>query len=150
MRGVANFMSEYGLWLVGIVVLIAIGGLVIRFFHNEKKSETFQYLVILVLGLVVVPQVWVWVSDVSVSGGVCPNVTSVETRSCLLTTAWSNWVKVERAEDSGMRLCQTHGALSERKDYDGTTYWRYRSPDGKFLMQYRLFPTQTDCANIDL
>ena len=72
---------------------------------------------------------------------ICPDVSAHQTRSCLATdTNWTNWFKIgDGQESNGMRMCFGQGVVHERKDENGTTFWRFKAKSGKVNVEYRLF-----------
>lgn len=79
---------------------------------------------------------------------VCQNVTAKETRSCLITSEWSNEVTLaDGSEANGKNFCGYPKMTYERRDENGTTYWRFKT-NGSAIMKYRLFPAGESCPKV--
>lgn len=83
---------------------------------------------------------------------ICPNVSAEETRKCLATGDWSNWIQFANgAQDNGKQICVSFGVKLERKDEQGVTFWRFRVDDGGTQdVKYKLYPADAKCASIVL
>lgn len=87
-----------------------------------------------------------WVRDAFLPQVICKDVSAHETRSCLLNTAWSSWIKAaEGPAVDGMQVCVTPGGKSERKVMNGTAFFRFKADEGRLVKAYRAFPANVKC-----
>lgn len=78
---------------------------------------------------------------------ICPDVSAQETRTCLISTEWSNWIRLaDGARDNGKKICHSLGIESEREDSNGATLIRFRTTKGEVVVKYRLYPLDTSCS----
>lgn len=78
---------------------------------------------------------------------ICPDVSAQETRTCLVTSKWSNWIRfADGARDNGKKMCRSLGIESEREDKDGATLNRFRTTKGEVVVKYRLYPLDSSCS----
>jgi len=79
---------------------------------------------------------------------ICPDVSAYQTRSCVMTYEWSNDIKfADGPEANGKNFCTFPLMKYERRDADGTTFWRFKT-DGRAEMKYRLFPAGEKCPDV--
>lgn len=76
---------------------------------------------------------------------VCPDASSRETLTCLMTPELSTGIKIATMADSGKRLCFVPSLPFEKSDVNGTTFWRFKTNGGQIPMKYRLFPEEMKC-----
>jgi hypothetical protein len=150
--------KDYWLWvlLVGVAAFVSLS-----FLPKEKETlaKTLKWVLAwMVFCLFIVFPLLVWMgfgeqpkgpqipAEQRVKSVVCPDVNARENRKCLLTTTWSNWIQfADGAADNGKQLCFTQGAQFERKDENGTSFWRFRVSEGTITVGYRLFPGDKSC-----
>ena len=106
----------------------------------------------MIMILVVLP-IWGWLTEVgtphSAKAAVCPDYSAHETRGCTIGTDWSNWIKpVEGPEINGMQLCFTRGGQFERKNENGTTFFRFKMDKGSITKSYRLCSNSEKCPSV--
>lgn len=143
MRGVAQFMSEYGLWLIGFLVLVTLIVALLRLFIDNRKMEAWKAFAAIVLVIVLVPQAWVWITEKVGPDKECPWPTTSE-QTCTVTTAWSAWMRQD--VDGNYVLCREIGSVSEGMQRDGVQFWRLRSQEGERTFKYKLVPQGARCA----
>jgi hypothetical protein len=79
----------------------------------------------------------------------CPNVSASQTRTCLVTTEWSNWIQfADGAFDNGKQICFPYGVDFERQQVGDATQWRFRTQSGTMEIKYRLFAATDSCATV--
>jgi len=76
---------------------------------------------------------------------ICPDASANETRSCIIGTEWSNRIKFEDPAFNGMQVCATPGGEYERTEENGTTFWRFKTKEGRLVKTYRLYPASQKC-----
>ncbi len=81
---------------------------------------------------------------------ICPDASARETHSCVITTSWSNKIKIGDPEANGMLLCALPGGAVlgktyERLEENGTTFWRFRTEEGNVVKTYRLIRANEAC-----
>src|SRR5487761_2067263 len=84
---------------------------------------------------------------------ICPDMSARETRSCLIGTTWSNWIRpAEGTADNGLHPCLNPGGEWQRKSDEttGITLVRFRTSEGTMNKFYRLFPPTVSCAETQL
>ncbi|MBI2409496.1 hypothetical protein HYV30_00425 [Candidatus Kaiserbacteria bacterium] len=83
----------------------------------------------------------------------CPDVSSRETRGCLVREVWSNWIKpAEGTAVDGMQVCYDPPELIifEYDIKDGTSFLRFKAKQGEVVMKYvlRRLPDGKTCPPI--
>ena len=80
---------------------------------------------------------------------ICPDVSAEETRTCLITSEWSNWIKLANgARDNGKQMCIMPDVPFERKDVNGWTVWRFKTEEGQTILKYGLFSPNDECPDV--
>ncbi|MCX6787465.1 MAG: hypothetical protein NTY93_03025 [Candidatus Kaiserbacteria bacterium] len=70
----------------------------------------------------------------------CPDASALETRSCIVTTEWTNWIKpAEGTVNNGMYLRYNPQELviCECKVENGTSFYRFRAKENQVVLSYR-------------
>ena len=82
-------------------------------------------------------------------GTFCPTASRSEVRSCMVTTDWSNVIKMEMGT-TGLSLWHSDGAIEDRNDaLDDSTLYRYRVAKGKMKLCYILSATKPDLSKCE-
>ena len=135
---IADVAAKY--WFISAIAW-GIGALLIQLRTEDVKQKLVYQKILMwtVLTFVFGTQGWVFARDAFKATPICPDASMHETRSCVLSTAWSTWIKpAEGVETNGMQLWHTGGVADERRTVNGTTYFRYRSKEGEIVMKYRI------------
>ncbi|MHB1770045.1 MAG: hypothetical protein ACYCPH_03130 [Minisyncoccota bacterium] len=136
-------------WLPLLILWGIFAALVAMYAKKEWAGTLQKVLVGVMLVLFVVLPVLGWVIESSVPHIVCPDVSAHETRDCVLNRAWSTWIKAaEGPADDGMQMCFTPGGKFERRDTDGTTFFRFKADSGHLVKAYRLIPGNKQCPEV--
>ncbi len=143
---VGNWSWDNWLWLLALWGVIA-GLIALNAKALEATAKTLQKVLMgVVLMLFVVVPAGFWVRDAFLPQVICKDVSAHETRSCLLNTAWSTWIKAaEGPAVDGMLVCATAGGKSEREVMNGTSFFRFKADEGRLVKAYRLFPANERC-----
>lgn len=143
---VGSWSWKHWLWL------LAFGGIIFALIKVCEKqlgtlAGTLQTTLVVALFLMFLGiPAGLWVRDGFLPTIICPDVSAYQTRSCLLNTAWSSWIKIaDGPAANGMQVCATPGGESERIQRNGTTFWRFRADEGRLKKTYRLFPPTQEC-----
>ena len=143
---VGDWSWDHWLWLLAFWGVIA-GLIALNAKALEATAKTLQKVLagVMFMLFVGIPAGF-WVRDAFLPQVICKDVSAHETRSCLLNTSWSTWIKfAEGPENNGMQLCFTPGGRFERTDVNGTTFWRFKADEGRLVKAYRLFPGNQKC-----
>ena len=143
---VGDWSWNHWLWLLafwGIVAaLIALNAETLGTATKRLQEVLVAAMFLLFIGI----PAGFWVRDIFLPQVICPDVSAHETRSCVLNTAWSSWVKIgDGPVSNGMQMCSTPVSPSERIDVNGTTFWRFKADEGRLVKAYRLFPPNEAC-----
>jgi hypothetical protein len=143
---VGDWSWDRWLWLLvfwGIITtLIALNAKALGTMAKTLQTTAMVAMFLLFLGI----PAGFWVRDLFLPTIICPDVSAHQTRSCNINTAWSTWIKAaEGPAVDGMQICATPGGQFERTDANGTTFYRFKTDEGRLVKAYRLFPANTAC-----
>ena len=146
---VGNWSWDHWLWLLALWGVIA-GLIALNAKALGATAKTLQKVLMGVMFMlfVVVPAGF-WVRDALLPQVICRDVSAHETRSCLLNTAWSTWIKAaEGPTVDGMQVCVSPPGKFEREVMNGTSFFRFKADEGRLVKAYRLFPANQKCPAV--